>query len=534
MAADDREMVIEDGPWNGLVDSIAPTAKQPGKYLEGKNIYPLDPGIGDGVVGRPGVVQAGDILGSEGRRRGQGTFQFTKKNGTEHSIQITGGYFYTFNHTTQVWTEVLTNAQLATAGITLDQTAKLSFLTFSDSVIISDGINRAWDWDGTTGGGLRVLTNMPIAYGQLTNYYARVFLISAAEPTKTYWSATNDATTGYAALGNVWDITQTDPNRLYVILGTNDSLYAVRARSGTALGGVPSANFSSSATRDALSDSQGTMSPFAVTLQDVNLVVLDADMHPQYLRPGGAGFTPLWTPFRETLKDLPKTPEMLYKCMSVLYSPATLLLIAVPGESQTECTMMLVYDVKGAVPVPVAVWDGWEMTSLAMLKNATGTPYLFHSDTTGRVYRHGNPEDATPWDDFLASGTVAIGHVLEPQALGYSTKREKVFDRLDLAVRAITDQQLVLTMLTSRGQVNAAQTITAGSGYPGYDTGLYDTVLYDGATSLSTQEAHASAGVDELARWIKPRITHQVLGERFGIIALSVTGYAEDDDPPVP
>lgn len=536
MATADRPLPLEDGPWVGMVDSVSPTAKQPGRYLLLENGYPLDPSIGEGVVGRPGVEALGAIGGSIGNRRTQGYHQFTKKNGTEIVIRIVGGKFETLNWATEVWTEVLTGAQLGAAAITLSAAAnQIAFLTFSDKVMVSDGINTPWMWDGTTGAGLTKLTNAPAFFGQPTIYVGRIMGIKASDPVTFVWSETDTPNIGYEAGGynNSWTITQTDPNRLYRLLGTNDAVYVFRARSATEVGGTVTSNFSSSATRDSLSETVGTMSPFAVLLQDVNALFLDADIHPQVFRPGGVGATPLWTAFREHLRKVPKTPTMAAKSLAVLYPPAQLMMFAIADLNATEPNLMLVYDVKGTDPVPVAIWRGWEMTALAMVKNADGYPVMLHGDTSGYTYLHGNPEDNI-WNDGLVSGTLPIRHILVPQGLGYSVKREKVFDRLDISLRAQTRQTLDVSVITPRGQT-PPQRIVAESNFPALDTSILElTFQLDADVTQLTQEAHVDVGLDVTARWAKPYIDHAQLNEQFGIVAVSMDAYLFDDDPEVP
>lgn len=533
MATTDQTVPIRDGPWQRMLDAISPTTKQPGAYLLCQNAYPLDPAIGEGIVGRPGVRQLGAIGGSVGARRTQGYYQYTKRDGTEHTIRIVGGRFETFNWSTEVWTNVLTTADLAGAAITLDPNATIAFITFSDKVIISDGVNTAWSWDGTTGAGLTKLTNAPVFYGPLTVYAGRLWGIKAVETSTFVWSEVDDANTGYEVGGynNAWTLTQTDPNRLYRLIGTNEALYVLRARSGTTISGQVTSSFEAAATRESLSDTIGTMSPFAVVIQDLNILTLDADMHPQLLKPGGVGFAELWTSLRETLRRVPRTPEMLYKCQAVLYTPASLLLISIPQQSATEPNMLLVYDVKGTVPVPVAVWTGWEITAMAMVKDAAKEPRLLHGGTDGYTYLHANPEDEDgPWDDKLAGGTVAVDHRFQTQALGFDVAQEKIFDRIDVSVRASTEMTLEISAETPRG-ASEPQTIVVDSGYLGWDTGLFDEAVFDDDRTI---ESHGDVGIDLHARWIKVDFRHRTVGEQFGLVSTTVTAYPTNNDPEVP
>lgn len=536
----DTLVPLEDGPWDGMLDSIAPTARKAGRYLLGQNLYPLDPEVGDGVVGRPGCRQVGLRLGVPATRRGQGFYQFTKKNGTEFSVAIVGGKFYTLDWVNDIWTEVLTTANLTVAGITLDPTAKIAFLTISDKMMVSDGVNTPWLWDGTTGAGLTKLTNAPVFYGQPTVHFARIMGIKAADRTTFVWSETDTPNTGYEAGGynNAWTLTQTDSARLERIVGSNEGLWVFRGRSGTFIPGPVTQDWSTAGTRESLSITEGTSSPFAVEFSGTAMVVLDSDMHPQLFRAGSPEAVRIWQGFRETTKAIPRTPAHAARCMAISFSPAQLILIAVPAPDGTECSALLVYDVKNpADPREVAVWTGWELTAMGMLKSGRvadlGTPFLFHGDTTGYVYRHGNPEDSSfITDDELNAGTVAIEHVLECQSLGYSTKREKIFDRIDLSVRALSNMTLEVSYTTPRGE-SVAQTVAVSTGDPGWDASVWDFLVWDSG-SASGREAHVDVGIDDQARWIRPKVRHAVIGEQFGMVALTVAAYVTDDDPEVP
>lgn len=532
MAEADKEILLEDGPWDGILDSVAPTARREGKYLVGENIYPEDPAVGAGVVGRPGCRVLGAQLGSAGRRRVQGKYEFVKKSGTKHRIAIVGGYFYTFDWATEIWTERLSAANLAAAAVTLDQSARIAFLTYSDKVLISDGVNTPWMWDGTSGGGITKLTNAPIFYGQPTIFAGRIFGIKAIDTVTAVWCEPDQPNTGYEAGGfnNSWSLIQTDPNRLYRLVGTNEALFAIRARSGTTITGNVTANFATSSSRDSLSETEGTKSPFAVaTVGTAELVFPDASMKPHLLIPGGQP-TPIWTPFREFGATLPE--DQAEKAIAIHWPPADLLLLAVCGAGATECNRVMVYDTKGATPIAVSVWYGWTITSLAMWTNDQDEAFLIRGDDNGYIYQHGNPDGAI-WDDRLVSGDVAIKHVLELQALGYSTKREKIFDRIDLALRSLTAMTLDVSVLTPRGQ-SAQQVVSQPAGYLGWDSGFWDQMEWDPDVSVTTQEQHASVGLEVFGRWAKPRVEHETLGERFGLVAVTITGYAVSDDPPIP
>jgi hypothetical protein len=537
VAATDVEIPLEDGPWDGMLDSISPTAKAAGKYLLGQNVYPLDPDIAEAIVGRPGVKQLGAQLGAVANRRVQGIFQFTKSTGFEATVGVAGGKFYSYDWSLLLWSEPIT-AALGIAGITIDPYAQIAFLNFADRLVVSDGVHDLWDWDGSNGGGLRNLVNSEPMYGQIRVYYARIVGISALTRDTILWSQTDDATTGYRSGGfnNAWSPTQNDPNRLEAILPTNNVLYAFRARSALPLEGPPGPDFSTDNTRDSISDTFGTLSPFAAILHDVNAVVLDANLHPQFLRPGGAGFIPIWRELRETTKRTSKAPAFAAKCITIFYEPASLFLIAYPDSGANECNACLVYDAKGELPRAVAIWRGWEITSMAMVKDGAGRPVWLHGDSNGYIYQHGNPEDDNfLTDDALATGTVAIEHIFEQQPQGYATKTEKIFDRADFTVRPAIGQMTMNVSLSTPYGTSAEQQVVLGSASTGFDdpTG-FDDLTFDGTGGGTTQEIHSDVGLDGFGRWGKLKLRHATLGEQFGLEAIRIAAYVNDDDPEAP
>jgi hypothetical protein len=313
-------------------------------------------------------------------------------------------------------------------------------------------------------------------------------------------------------------------------------LYAFRARSALPLEGPPGPDFSTDNTRDSISDTFGTLSPFAAILHDVNAMVLDANLHPQFLRPGGAGFIPIWRELRETTKRISKNPSFAAKCITIFYEPASLFLIAYPDSGANECNACLVYDAKGELPRAVAIWRGWEITSMAMVKDGSGRSVWIHGDSNGYVYQHGNPEDDNfLTDDALATGTVAIEHILEQQPQGYATKTEKIFDRADFTVRPGIGPMTVNVSLTTPYGTSAEQQVVLGSASTGFDDPIgFDDLTFDGGGGDTTQEIHSDVGLDGFGRWGKLKIRHATVGEQFGLEAIRIAAYVNDDDPEAP
>jgi hypothetical protein len=528
MAVTDRQLMLEDGPWNQMIDSLAPTARKEGAYKRGQNVYPMDSDVGESLVGRPGTRVAGNRLVTFPSYV-QCVVQFSHGS-DETTVAVAGGELYTFDWTAETWTKVVTTANLTTAGVTLSAVPRVACVTFGDSLFVSDQNNTPFLWDGTTGaGGLTKLTNCPPLYGQPTVHQARIFGIKALDQRTMVWSEADDATTGYeAGFSNAWTLRQTDQHPLTRLVGTNQGLIIFRARSITqAVGDVGDLSFQSTDTREAIDSSVGTNTPFAVLEVGPNLIFLSSDLKPYLSRPGATGVEPLWQGFRNTLVGGASraNPQQAY---AVHYTPANLILFAVSDSSaDTSPNTVLVLDAKGETPVPVAVWDGWNDVSGASISamgmvldtaGATAVPRWMHGDfgdNGGYVYLHGNPDDPTfLTDDVMVMGVLPIEHVVHLQPLGFSTKREKVMDRIDVSCRADTVQTLTIGATTPRGDL--------------------DPVQVDVTPADADVEVHAVLGIDETARWIAPTITHQALGEEFGLVAVSVTAYTMDDDPEVP
>ena len=304
-----RPLIGRQGPWRGVRDTLEPTASDPSLALMMRNVLPLAPDQGSIVVGRPGFRAAGAPGG-----RVQWLGQFTKTDGTELTLKIAGGEIYAYDWSADEWTLKVSRDDLSNAGISLSATARVRAVEFADQLIVSDGLVQPFAWDGTQGGGLTLLTNAPVFYGQPTVYYGRLFAIKAAERSTIVWCEPGQPNTGYEAGGfnNAWTLRQTDQSPLYALMGTNTALYYWRARSIGAVLGAVDAEFRTSGTHEGVSTRIGTISPDAVVVAEDSIWFLDSDGHPQRLVIGGALQEPApWLDARRTLEgqDLSYLPD---------------------------------------------------------------------------------------------------------------------------------------------------------------------------------------------------------------------------------
>lgn len=492
----------------GMHDSQDPQTADPkyAKYLQ--NVYSLDSQMGTRIVGRPGFIQTGTQLGSGGNRRVQGIYQFTKIDGTEYTVAIVGGKFYKYTWGTDTWTEDTPGAA------TISTSATCYFTTFADVLIVSDGTNTPWKYDGTTD---TVLSNAPVIYGQPVVYYAKLFGIKNTERSTIVWSEENDPTIGYEAGGynNAWTLGQTNQDPLYALIPSNEALYYLRPRSTGAVRGAVDADFQNSGTREGISTTVGTKSPNGIAIGHDTAVFMDAENRVQALDiASGRLDSTIWPKLRETIPDWDETQTGDSRAC---FDPITgLILVGAVADGSSECDRYVAvdaqtYEVQG-------IWQGWTSTAMAVVKNASGVPVIMHGTSNGYIYVHGLPTGST-WNDQNNSadgGTAAISHDVKGSILGSTMYEEKLFLRWDvlLWLEAANTSSLSLSYTTQRGTPSAQTKSASLSAYPG--------------------EYHISVGLQGNGRWIVPRITHSSGSERFGLERWCVQAVPYSTEPDVP
>lgn len=568
--AKERETVVKDGPWRRLRDQMSPGTRVKGALSRCRNMMPDPTGR---LIWRPGQICLNPFAPLGGATPGspvQLIYSFVKKNGTRYTIAIANGRFYTYDWA-GTWTEILTTAELTAATITLSTTTRCSALTFADKLVISDGVNLPWTWDGTAHGGLAKLTNAPVFYGPMTQYYGRMFGIKASDRTTIVWSEVLQPNVGYeVGFANAWTVAQTDPNLLTAIFGTNDALYVFRAYSITELTGRPDTNFQSTATRDAVDLQVGTSSPWAVLPAAQGLFFLDSDYRGQLLRPGGA-LIPVWEDLAETLSafdhEAPAAGAVADACargrvVGINYTPGDLALFAVRriGASNLQLETILVYDTKPDVPTPVAIWDStgaipplgdpWRPTALAMVESNAGVPTLFHGNHEGYVFQHGGPRDAQYGSTGNSQGAAALPviHEITTQPLTFDEKKEWIFDRLDISFTEILQPCTVwFSVETPRGR-SRWKPIRLKAGMARFGVDNWTNTSFTGSRwGTPGGEIKKSIGIDARGRWAKVHLMQRpstvadgseydaaYVGPYFGINQLSVTCYDSGEDPGAP
>ena len=495
-------------------DSLDPTTAEARVATLLKNVYPIDTHQGAAVVGRPGCQQMGSQLGAAGTRRMQRVYQFTKLDGTEYTVGFCGGLMYTFDWVARSWSSV------ALSGVSLSTSGVVYCATFADKLVVSDGTNIPWTWDGSS---FVTLSNCPVLYGPPTVYYAKLFGVKNSDRNVIVWSEEADPTTGYEAndYNNAWRLGQTDQEALECLVGTNEALYYWRSRSLNAISGAVTPEFVSSGTREGVSETIGTESPNSVTVFEGDIYFLSADGHPYRLPVGGRPI-PAWEGLRETLAAIPRS--LITKAVGAAYQPTQHVLLGFCAELQSEVGTLAAFDTR--TQKLAGLWDGFNAVTLDVVKNQDGVPTLIHGSENGYAYDHGHPNGSL-WTDALNAtdgGTTAIEHDVIGTPLAYETHIESAFVRLDMTCRAVTDMTLSVSYETPRG-TNTAQSVSVTANTASWDG------TWDGTWAGVIRERHAAVGWKGYGRWIKPRVLHQSGVQRFGLIAWTVTGAAATDHP---
>jgi hypothetical protein len=508
--------VLRCGPFVGIRDSLDPlVSNDPTRARMIQNMLPLELDKPSTFVGRPGFDQAGSQLGASAKRTGQLVCQFTKLDGTEYTVAIVGGQgIYTYDWSTEAWTQVVTVANLTSESITLSETSHIYAVTFANNLVISDGVNTPWMWDGQSGtAGLTSLTAAPVFYGQPVVYYAKLFAIKNTERNVIVWSEEQDATIGYETTpySNSWQLGQTDQEGIYALAATNEALYYLRARSAGAIRGAVTPEFTADGTHEGLSQSVGTQSPDGVVVVGERVFFIDADARPHVIQ--GGQLVPLFDDLRETIRSLDRA--QLAEAITRYDPTSGLVLIGVVETGQSNPSAFLCYN--PTLMVPCSVWRGYTYHAVGIVKNADAVPVMMHLSADGYAYDHGTLSGAL-WDDELNAATQAIAHALDGPHLGVDARNEKRWTRADVLLRAEQDLTAINFKHKTPYGTSSAIAGSVESSEPRYGTAVYGTATW----GTGIVERHLPFGLNGLGRWMRPRLDHQVIGERFGVTHISV------------
>lgn len=520
------------GPWVGMTDTVEPQTARANRAQLFQNCYATTTDTGVAIVGIPGFVQAGTQQGSPGARTWQWFGQFNTANGTKRSLGIIKETVVEYAHGSNTFTTRLTAAEITagTGAPVLSATARVYCAILNDLLIVSDGVNLPFTWDGTAGAGVVEMDNAAVFYGQPVVYYSKVFGIKNAERDTIVWSEEGLPNTGYEAGGytNVWNLGGTQGEALFGLTASNEFLGILRPRSTTAIYGPVADQFKSTGTRNAVSERLGTSSPGGTAVLDEGTITLDSDGRPQWwVR--GSGYTSdpaLWADcenltrrgYRAGLANVEILPD----------DTEGLIWVGFPEINQTYVTRWLLYERGGGAPNLVGTVTGFTSQRTGIWEDAEGVRRIVHGGVDdGYAYLHGT-QNGTAWDFALAAGTTAIPHTIHFVVPDADIIHEKYYDRLTLESSAPNNQHLSVAVEVPAG-VGMAQTLTLEGSGTGSElgSGMLGSFILGGTGVDQKVDLH----VHKRGRWAIVRITHQTMNEQFNITQAQIEAFADGREP---
>lgn len=223
----------------------------------------------------------------------QGEAVFRTSDGTVRDILAINGELW--RRSAGDLTKDVSTTNLTSATITLNASGRIHFATFNDTLVVTDGTNTPFTWDGTVSAGLTSLTNAPVAFGPAAVYYAKLFFVKNTERDTIVWSEELAANTGYEAGGfnNAWSLRQSGSGPIHRILGRNEALYYFRQRSIGSIRGAVTTDFSAAGVHADISEQVGTTAPESVLDYEGYIWFVDAQGRPWRFAPGGR-LEPVW------------------------------------------------------------------------------------------------------------------------------------------------------------------------------------------------------------------------------------------------
>lgn len=494
-----------------MSDTDSTAASAPDRCLLIRNAYRQ---IGRGsirIVGRPGLTNAGSTLGSAVQWIGQ----FDKVNGTTYTVAIAGGEIYTYNWGTTTWSKQVSTANLTTASITLSSANRIRCQVFKSTLVVSDGTNTAFTWDGTAGaGGLTKLTNAPVFRYGIKVYSVKLTGMKDTERDAIVWSEEGTANTGYEAGGylNVWSLGGSRSEDIVALAPRNDQLGIIRPRSTTVVLGQNGTDFKTTNTRAAVSEDTGTSSPDSVLVTDTGTFLLDSDGIPQWW-PSGGDYQAVGDDCRVTTSGMSRAAYA--NCMTVFDPELNMIYLGTGNSGSTDIAQILCFEINTTgSPNFIGLWDGFTVKVIGMVRDSNNVPRLMMGGSTGQVTVLGL-SDTGPWSD----NGLPITHEIVGPALGYSTDLEKRFNSITvLGFSSSGMTNVAVDYVTPYGSPDTSQILTfQSSGFVLDVDTLDDTYLEAG-----TGELREKAGTYAFGRWMRPRLRHSTLNEEFGVELLAV------------
>jgi hypothetical protein len=516
------------GPYLGMVDTTDPGVAPPEVARVLRNVYVAEGVSGRRVIARPGyrvaagtgAGSAGTPLGESGKRRGQLSYLYAEPDGSNHNVVIVGGHFYEWDASARTFSEPVTGANFTTAGITLSPTARCEAVTLDGKLVVTDGTNVAFTWDGGTGAtSVALLTGVPVFVSPVV-YYGALIAVKTTDLTTFVWSEVNDPTLGYDVGGynNAWQFTQTGSQPLKALAATNEALFIYRARQTARVLGAPGPDFQSSGTRTDVDSSHGTTGRPIVT--DDGVWSIDADGRP-YFRSHVGEVVDLWAAAEVSLRTT--TRSTLTNAEIVEWAALNAVAFGIPSAGVTWPNAWLLYSRTSRRLI--GLFTGWIANRIGVVLDGSLRPtLLFLGSDDGYAYDFTVPID-TEWDDEVVTSGVAVttpvGHTITAHPMGVDLTDEKWWRAFDLVLTCTGETTLQLSVQTPRGTTAAIEFTVDGT------TGAVCGVAICGTDAVGGDavELRKTIGVNTFGRWAAPSLEHSGLGEGFEFAAWKPTAH---------
>lgn len=511
--------------FTGMRDSIDPTTASNRKAFRLENVYPQDPEVQGALLGRPGFTKAHSVAvtGTPSIRH---ITTFVQNDGTRHTVLFAGNKMYELDWGTGTLTD-------KTGTMTLSSTAEIFTVPYKNGLIINDGVNPPYHWDGAS-----TITDLTtgdlgagfVAFGQPVVYYAKLFFINAVDRTEIVWSEENSILLGFtggATYNNGWNLIQTNQSPLMALAPTEQALYYFRDDAIGAVLGEVTTNFASTGVQDAISASIGTEAPGSVLVVDRDIFFLDQYNRPQHFPVGGTLTPNFFDDARETIRLLDTSEPERHR--AVYWPHADLVLFGVESYSTSSSDLNQLMAFHRQRREFVGIWTGFDFHALALVQDSTGVDRLAHgSPTDGFMYYHGTP-DGTIWSDGLDAGEEGILHVVDGSAIGNSLKYESHWSRLDMLLRELSSLTGATLQLRSPEGTVEMELATLSTGGALWDQALWDQDEW----AAGEADVHVTAQFSINGRWLRARLEHDTVNEQFGFMGWQLTGYRRGLNPEV-
>lgn len=451
------------------------------------------------IRGRPGVTQLSDPLTDVGapESRIQGVHQFAEKDGTKHTIAIVDGDLYEYDWSAGDWTFWDIQAAVSVSSI-----FPVRMVTFNGALIVTDGVNKPWMWNGLYGalGNMFVeLSDAPVCR-HLAVYYQKLFCVDQVnEPNVISWSDEGDATSGYGA-DQQWQFGQTDQGRIHGAVGLNEALLIFKQDSSSRIQGAVDDNFQTEAVREGISTTEGTISGDSLVVVDEDVYLLSQN-GPRLISQGSKPID---------LAQGPAGGDMLHDLWAELTEGGTLIENAQGAYDPRRRHVMwtiavgssaitLVYSIEDA-SWQVFEWSGFVPSGTHdTVEDNDGVEYVAMGSTTAQIMLYGD-------DDVNSDEGETIDRLIQTRDYGgESDFVRKLFRYIDIGIYPQTGEATVnITPITD-----------------GTRDGRTREITIDG-----TSQERFTRGIRDFGGRMRVKIQQQVADQNFDLMDLFVRATA--------